>query len=110
MIWKTHGNEIVAGTIGGFSWLLAQATTALPPVFDKLVENGILAVLVAFLVWNSWQREQRQSARIDQLENRHPELLERTVVCVDKSTDACEKLTCAVDRMDKTLKELIGNK
>lgn len=108
MIWKTHGNEIIATVIGAWAWMLAQASTNLPPIADKILENGILAALVAFFVWTAWQREQRWASRLENLENRHPELLERTVVCVDKSTDACDKLTCAVDRMDKTLKELIG--
>lgn len=61
---------------------------------------GPFVAFTVYFVWQGWQREKRQTTRIDELENRQRDMLTNLVV---ESTTALTNNTRIMERMEKVM-------
>ena len=68
---------------------------------------GPFVAFTVYFVWQGWQREKRQSARIDELANQQKETLTKLVVdstaALANSTKVIEQNTRVMSRMDRVI-------
>ncbi len=103
---KQHVSDLTATFVASVAWFLAQAAE-MPEDYKQLLENSILASLVLFFVWTSWQRESRMAEAIRVLEEKNAELLKETLKSIDKNNDLIEALGVTIQSMQKTMGEVI---
>jgi hypothetical protein len=68
---------------------------------------GPFVAFTVYFVWQGWQREKRQSARIDELANQQKETLTKLVVdstaALAHNTTVIEQNTKIMSRMDRVI-------
>ena len=74
---------------------MLMAATAPAPDATPWAQWGLAGVVIGIVIWQSWQRECRLGARIDELENRQMALHERSII-------AAERMAAAVEALAKT--------
>ena len=67
-----------------------------------LKEYGPLVLIVAFLLWEGWTRENRLNNRIDHLEDEQRKVL---LPMVERCTDVISQNTAMMERLEKSLDE-----
>ena len=63
-------------------------------------QYGPLILVVAYLLWQGWQRELRMSARIESLENDYRDVL---FPMVERCTDVIAQNTSMMERLEKAM-------
>ena len=107
MIGVATGSAVLANVLTE-QWTNLLSQGGVPPVFldEKLWTSGIITVLAAFLLWQSWareiqlrkethERENRMAVRIDNLETSHTSDLRQVI----ESVNSIENVSEQVDRV-----------
>jgi len=83
------------------------------PWIDILKNVGPLVAIIIFFVWRDWQRELRDSKRVEKLEEYQKEtlknLVEKTTISLTQSSECLKWIGHVVERLILVCPRMIGH-